>query len=210
MMMKMTTTTSSALSKPPSTICGGYIDLNGVWNNGLFFSINKNELIFVILFFSIGFACPVQNLVQYYCCGNDDEHYCCPPDRYLSELSNSDEILYISGQYQPTNHIVIDHNNRSLLIDHSKLINKQFEQFQKIFLPIFLLTSSILFLIGIAIWFWLYKHKAFYATERDDFNDEQTFVRRRSSPSLPNKQNSTHLIAERQSRRISSHPSTEV
>jgi len=37
MMMEMTTTdTTARLSQPPSTICGGFIDINGVWNNGSF------------------------------------------------------------------------------------------------------------------------------------------------------------------------------
>ena len=206
-MMEMTTTdTTARLSQPPSTICGGFIDINGVWNNGSFLLYLQK----MSQFLSIGFACPIQNLVQYYCCGAEYEHFCCPPDRLSWELSNSDEAIYISGQYRPTNHIVIDqHQNRSVLIDHSKLIKQQFEQFQKIFLPIFLLTSSILFLIGIAIWFWLYKHKAFYATERDDVEKQENFVRRRSSIPLAQKRNSTIPIADRQSRRIS-RPSTEV
>jgi hypothetical protein len=93
------------------------------------------------------------------------------------------------------------------------MINKQFEQFQKLFLPIFLLTSSILFLIGIAIWFWLYKHKAFYATEQDDLI-ERNRVERRTSPSIRNdsftkKRESINLTLQEPSRRMS-HPSTEV
>lgn len=54
------------------------------------------------------------------------------------------------------------------LINNQKLINKQFQQFQKYFLPTFLLTTTILFLLGIALWFWLYKHKTYYAITRDD------------------------------------------
>jgi hypothetical protein len=93
------------------------------------------------------------------------------------------------------------------------MINKQFEQFQKLFLPIFLLTSSILFLVGIAIWFWLYKHKAFYAMGHDDSNEQNSVVRRRSrstrSDSLTKKRVSINSTMEQQSRRMT-HPSTEV
>jgi hypothetical protein len=93
------------------------------------------------------------------------------------------------------------------------MINKQFEQFQRLFLPIFLLTSSILFLVGIAIWFWLYKHKAFYAMEQDDLNEQNPVVRRTSQSmrnnSLINKRDSINLTLEQQVRRMS-HPSTEV
>jgi hypothetical protein len=28
------TTTIITLSQPPSTICGGFIDVDGIWNNG--------------------------------------------------------------------------------------------------------------------------------------------------------------------------------
>lgn len=93
------------------------------------------------------------------------------------------------------------------------MVNKQFEQFQKLFLPIFLLTSSILFLVGIALWFWLYKHKAFYAVERDDSNG-QNRVRTRIIQPIPidlgrQKRDSINLTMEEHSRQIS-HPSTEV
>jgi hypothetical protein len=151
--------------------------------------------------------------VQYFCCGTDNHHFCCPPDYYLTEINSYNDQIYISGQYQPSNQILIDENTRNLLIDKSNMINKQFEQFQKLFLPIFLLTSSILFLIGIAIWFWLYKHKAFYAVERDDLNEQNRVIIRRIQP-IPqdhstNKRASINLTMEQQSRQIS-HPSTEV
>ena len=41
-MMARTTTTSESsttvitINKPPNTICGGFIDVNGIWNNGQF------------------------------------------------------------------------------------------------------------------------------------------------------------------------------
>jgi hypothetical protein len=93
------------------------------------------------------------------------------------------------------------------------MINKQFEQFQKLFLPIFLLTSSILFLVGIAIWFWLYKHKAFYAMDQDDLTEENSVGRQPSqsilNDSLTKKRESINLTMEQKSRRMS-HPSTEV
>jgi hypothetical protein len=162
----------------------------------------------------IGFPCPLQNLVQYLCCGAENYHYCCPPDRYLSEINSSNEPIYISGEYQPSNYISIDQNSRIALIHNANIINKQFEQFQKVFLPIFLLTSSILFLVGIAIWFWLYKHKAFYAMEQDDLNEQKRVKRRSTSQSIRNdsltkKRESINLTMQEQSRRMS-HPSTEV
>lgn len=151
--------------------------------------------------------------MQYLCCGAEHDHYCCPPDLFLAEISNSDEQFFIPGQYESSSHIVIDQNSRSSLINNSNIINKQFEQFQKVFLPIFLLTSSVLFLIGIAIWFWLYKHKEFYATEQEDSNEERHIVHRPSSAIRNDlstkKRDSINLTMDRHSRRMS-HPSTEV
>jgi len=192
-MEKTATTTIVNINKPLNTICGGFIDVNGIWNNG--------------------FACPIKNLVQYYCCGTDNYHYCCPYDDYLSEINSLNDQIYITGQYQPSSQIILDENTRNYLINKSNMINKQFEQFQKLFLPIFLLTSSILFLVGIAIWFWLYKHKAFYAIERDDLNEHNRVIARIIQP-IPidlgmKKRDSINLTMEEQSRQIS-HPSTEV
>jgi hypothetical protein len=162
---------------------------------------------------STGFACPIQNFVQYVCCGTDNYHYCCLSDHYSSDINSSNDPIYISGQYQPSDHIIMDQHSSSSLINNSNIINKQFEEFQRVFLPIFLLTSSILFLVGIAIWFWLYKHKAFYATERDDSN-EQNHVVRRTSQSMANdpgtkRRESINLSMQQQSQRLS-YPSTEV
>ena len=108
----------------------------------------------------------------------------------------------------------MDQSSSNSLINNSNIINKQFEEFQRVFLPIFLLTSSILFLVGIAIWFWLYKHKAFYATEREDSNGRNPVVVRRKSQLMNNdtgtkKRESINLTMEQKSRRIS-YPSTEV
>ncbi|UJR33047.1 hypothetical protein I4U23_020506 [Adineta vaga] len=191
-MAKMTTTIAG-ISKPPSTICGGFIDLDGIWNNG--------------------FQCPIQQFVQYFCCGTDSYHYCCTPERFLSDINSYNDQISVSGQYQPSNHIIMDQSSNPSLIQHSKMVNKQFQQFQNVFLPIFLLTSSILFLIGLAIWFWLYKHKAFYATERDDDN-EPNFSRRKTSQSLGSdletkRRDSTHISLE-QSTQQTSYPTTEV
>lgn len=51
---------------------------------------------------------------------------------------------------------------------HLAMVAKRFDTFQRYFLPIFLLTTTILFLVGIAFWFWLYKHKQFYSLGNDD------------------------------------------
>jgi hypothetical protein len=67
------------------------------------------------------------------------------------------------------------------------MINKQFAQFQRYFLPVFLLTTTILFLVGIALWFWLYKHKTFYSLGQDDLPESRTppdsTTRTRENPS---------------------------
>ncbi|CAF0916603.1 unnamed protein product [Adineta ricciae] len=190
--MARMTTTVEGISKPPSAICSGFIDVHGVWNNG--------------------FECPIQQLVQYFCCGSDNYHYCCTPERFLSDISSYNDQILISGQYQPSDYNAFNQTRAPSLVDHSKIVNKQFEQFQKIFLPIFLLTSSVLFLIGLAIWFWLYKHKAFYATERD-YDSESNTVRRKTSQSIRNevdvnRQDDSPASIE-QSRRTS-YPTTEV
>ena len=50
----------------------------------------------------------------------------------------------------------------------------------------FLLSSSILFVVGIDIWFWLYKHKAFYATEDNHLNKLNRAVTGRLRPMYTN------------------------
>ena len=157
--------------------------------------------------YSTGFACPVRNFVQYLCCGTENDHYCCSPEPHRSEV-DSDQI-YIAGQYQPTHDIL--YNGSSSFVHRSYLNHRQFEQFQKLFLPIFLLTSSILFLVGIAIWFWLYKHKVFYALDRDE---PARMVLRTSTPLLrqtpeTRKRDSINLTTAWHYRRVSC-PSTEV
>lgn len=156
----------------------------------------------------------MQQFVQYFCCGTDHYHYCCSLNQSLSDITSVDDSVYVSGQYQSSDHLTIDRNSRSSLINHSNLVKRQFEQFQKLFLPIFLLTSSILFLIGIAIWFWLYKHKAFYATEHDDLEEGNPVETRRTSPSmntdpLPKRRPSVTFTVPQQSQRMS-YMSTEV
>jgi hypothetical protein len=154
-------------------------------------------------FSSKGFVCPIENLVQYFCCGTDTHRYCCPPDRYSFETR-----LHIdSDQHQSYNDILTDEINTAL-INNQKMINKQFEQFQRYFLPIFLLTTTILFLVGIALWFWLYKHKMFYSLGQDDLTETRT-SRRSPIDSMTRKREMINLTMEQQSRLLS-HPSTEV
>ena len=164
--------------------------------------------------FSIGFACPIQNFVQYFCCGTEDYHYCCSPDLYMSRKEFHSDQIYVPHSSYSSDHLLFDARTPSN--DQPNLVKKQFEQFQKLFLPIFLLTSSVLFLIGIAIWFWLYKHKAFYALDRDELDERNRIVARTATasrrPGLKKKQqqrNSINLTLEHPARRLS-HPSTEV
>lgn len=209
-MFKSSSTMTVTSTKSFTTVCGGYIDLDGIWNNGSFILFTEPHRRIV---FTVGFVCPMQQFVQYFCCGTDHYHYCCPLNQSISEINPTDDAVYLSGQYQSSDHFIIDRNSRSSLINHSNLVKRQFEQFQKLFLPIFLLTSSILFLIGIAIWFWLYKHKAFYATEQDDL-EERNPIGRRTIPSmnndpLPTKRPSVTFTLPQQSRPMS-YISTEV
>lgn len=127
------------ISRPPSIVCHGFLDSNGLWNNG--------------------FACPITNFIQYFCCGNDEHRYCCPPDRYVFEISSLNE--FISSPSTNSNEHFRSTTQRTI-------VDRQFERFQNYFLPIFLLTTTILFLIGIALWFWLFKHKVFYSIEQND------------------------------------------
>ncbi|CAF0974669.1 unnamed protein product [Didymodactylos carnosus] len=136
-----TTTPFSLPNTTPSTICGGYIDIHGTWQNG--------------------FACPIKHSIQLYCCGSDIFKHCC-----------SDMLLSQSGLHLDDNSNK-DHDllNSNLLIksyNRSMISTREFERFQSLFLPIFLSSSSILFLIGIALWFWLWRHKTFYSIEHDD------------------------------------------
>ncbi|CAF0926300.1 unnamed protein product [Didymodactylos carnosus] len=128
----------------PSTICGGYVDIHGTWHNG--------------------FDCPMKNSIQLYCCGSDILKYCC-----------SDVLLSQSGLHLEDN----NDRNPNLLKSNlfiksytrSMVSSREFERFQSLFLPIFLLSSSILFLIGIALWFWMWRHKTFYSIEHDQEMD---------------------------------------
>ena len=125
---------------------------------------------------------------------------------------HSDQI-YVPPSSYSSDHLLFD--TRTPSSDQPTLVKKQFEQFQKLFLPIFLLTSSILFLVGIAIWFWLYKHKAFYALGRDELDERNRIVTRTASASVRHdprrkkQRESINLTLEHPARRLS-HPSTEV
>jgi len=88
------------------------------------------------------------------------------------------------------------------------MINKQFEQFQRYFLPVFLLTTTIFFLVGIAIWFWLYKHKTFYSLGEDDIIESRT-LQRTKNDSMTTQQETMNRTLEQQFR-LFSHSSTEV
>jgi hypothetical protein len=147
----------------------------------------------------IGFVCPIENSIQYFCCGTDNYRYCCSPDRYSFETRSSLD-------YPETYHPILTHDIDTLLINNRKMINKQFEQFQKYFLPAFILTTTILFLVGIALWFWLYKHKAFYSLGQDDFIEART---RNNSDCMAMKRDSINPRPECQSRTLTN-PSTEV
>jgi len=120
-----------------------------------------------------GFTCPTENLIQYFCCGTDTYRYCCPPDSYSFETKLYGDSNYVVDQSQ-----IYDNNLAyeisSSLANSRKLINKQFEQFERFFFPVFIFSTTILFLVGIALWFWLYKHKAFYALGDDDLTESTT------------------------------------
>ena len=160
--------------------------------------------------YSTGFACPVRNFVQFLCCGTENDHYCCSSESHRSDVDSYSDQIYISGHYQSEQHSLSNDGNSSF-VHRSYLSHRQFEQFQKLFLPIFLLTSSVLFLVGIAIWFWLYKHKVFYALDRDE---PTRIVLRTSTPLLretpeTRKRDSINLTTAWHYRRVSC-PSTEV
>lgn len=179
-----------------------------------FFYIKRREkLIKPSCFHLIGFACPIKNFVQYICCNKNNYRYCCPPDGFSNGMETSQDPIYLFGHYEPSNHIAIDQNYINVLINNSKLISRKFELFQKFFLPTFLLTSSVLFLIGIALWFWLYKYKAFYAVERDNMTKPKRIIGRPSqlmfSNLLTRNKNTVNLTMERNLQRPS-YKSTEV
>jgi hypothetical protein len=162
--------------------------------------------ILIVYFYITGFNCPIENLIQYFCCGTDTHRYCCSPDRYTFEMRSyidSDSVLDYPQAYShiPTDEIGIS------LINHQKMISKQFEQFQRYFLPIFILTTTILFLVGIALWFWLYKHKTFYSLGQDD-SIESRSSHRTHLDSISRQRESRNLALKQQSR--FSNSSTEV
>ena len=137
----------------------------------------------VYFFYFPAFPCPIEDSIQYFCCGTDTYRYCCPPDRYSFETR-------FSADYPEIQHRILTDAVSTSLINNQKLINKQFEQFQRYFLPVFLLTTTILFLIGIALWFWLYKHKTFYSLGQDDYIESRS---RAQSDSMVSKRDSNHL-----------------
>jgi len=88
------------------------------------------------------------------------------------------------------------------------MINKQFEQFQGYFLPVFLLTTTIFFLVGIALWFWLYKHKTFYSLGEDEMIESRT-LQRTKNDSMTRQPEIMNRTVEQQFRLLS-YSSTEV
>lgn len=150
-------------------------------------------------FFFSGFACPIKNSIQQFCCGTDYSRYCCSSDRYFFQTKSP-----MDGS-KMHHHVLTDEISNSLL-HNQRMINKQFEQFQRYFLPIFLLTTTILFLIGIALWFWLYKHKSFYSLAQGDLIESRA---RNDSDSMVLKRESMSTNLERSSRTLPN-SSTEV
>jgi hypothetical protein len=148
-----------------------------------------------------GFVCPIENSIQYFCCGTDNNRYCCSPDRYSFETK-------FSIDYSQTYYNILTDEIGTTLINHRKLTTKQFEQFQRYFLPIFLLTTTVFFVVGIALWFWLYKHKTFYSLGQDDFIESRT-LRRTQSDSIPRTRETNNRTLNQQSR-LFLHPSTAV
>ncbi|CAF1160433.1 unnamed protein product [Adineta ricciae] len=169
----MRTTTTTTINHSSHTVCNGFFHTNGTWNDG--------------------FICPIENSIQYICCGTDSYRYCCPPNVKI------DSDLNFDVTYSPILDNLLAHEISSALINNRKIMSKQFEEFQRYFLPIFLLSTTVLFLLGIAIWFWLYKHKAFYSLEQDDLTELQTTQQRALSKpkvhfNLPDEQKSTASV----------------
>ena len=117
--------------------------------------INSIEILLLIVFFSIGFDCPIQNSIQYLCCGTDEFHYCCSPD-----LDEIERIHSINNANVPF------HSNLFLSINRSASFNEDFQRIKQLSLPIFLLASSVLLLLGIVIWLCLYKQNGCFASDR--------------------------------------------
>ncbi|CAF2586309.1 unnamed protein product [Rotaria sp. Silwood2] len=182
-----TSPTTTVFDRAPNTICSGFIDVHGTWNNG--------------------FACPIENLTQHFCCGTDTYRYCCSPDRYSFETRFYTDSNHVVDYPQVYNGILTDEITASL-INNQRMINKQFQQFQKYFLPTFLLTTTILFLVGIALWFWLYKHKTYYSLTHDDFIQSRISHRIQTN-SRPRLAENINLSVEQQHRSLS-HSSTAV
>ncbi|CAF1334099.1 unnamed protein product [Rotaria sp. Silwood1] len=160
----------------------------------------KDKSIFDVI--NTCFACPIENSIQYFCCGTDTSRSCCPPDRYSFETKFYTDSNHIIDYPQVYNGILTDEITASL-INHQRMINKQFQQFQKYFLPTFLLTTTILFLIGIALWFWLYKHKRYYSLTQDDLIQSRTSHRTHHIDSTSRLEENIDLSVEQQSRSLS-------
>ncbi len=157
-----------------------------------------------MFFYFPGFTCPTENLIQYFCCGTDTYRYCCPPDSYSLVYGDSN---YVVDQSQ------INDNNlayeiSSSLANSRKLINKQFEQFQRFFFPVFIFSTTILFLVGIALWFWLYKHKAFYSLGDDDLTESRTSDQIHIDSMTRTRENTN--LTTKQKQRLSTHPTATV
>jgi hypothetical protein len=154
-----------------------------------------------------GFTCPTENLIQYFCCGTDTYRYCCPPDSDSFGTKFYTDSNYVLDHSQGHDNTLANEISSSLA-KNRKLINKQFEQFQRYFFPVFIFSTTILFLVGIALWFWLYKHKAFYSLGDDDLTESRT-----SDPihidSIQRTRENTNLTIERTSR-TSLHPTAIV
>jgi hypothetical protein len=88
------------------------------------------------------------------------------------------------------------------------LINKQFEQFQRFFFPVFIFSTTILFLVGIALWFWLYKHKAFYSLGDDDLTESRTSDQIHIDSMTRTRENTN--LTTKQKQRLSTHPTATV
>ncbi|CAF1359042.1 unnamed protein product [Adineta steineri] len=176
-------TIATVFNQTSNTVCSGWFDIDGTWNNG--------------------FPCRIENFIQYFCCGTDTYRYCCSPDRYLFETKFDTDV-----KYSPIYHNILTSEISLALLNNRKLINKQFEQFQRYFFPVFLLSSTVLFLIGIALWFWLYKHKAFYSLDQDDLIELRT-IQQNSRHSISTiKDTDNHTIQQKSQSLL--YPITEV
>ncbi|UJR14117.1 hypothetical protein I4U23_001112 [Adineta vaga] len=175
-----------------NTVCNGFFYTNGTWNNG--------------------FTCPIENLIQYICCGTDTYRYCCPPHHQYHDMAEIqvDSDSNFDATYSPVFDNLLAHEISSALVNNRKMINKQFEEFQRYFLPIFLLSTTILFLLGIAIWFWLYKHKAFYSLEQDDLIELKTKQKSSQLNSISSKPKVHFNLPDEQKSQSSTYSTTEL